>query len=114
MLARKNLELERGRDAVFEIPLGQPGSSMDISAENSVQVDVYRLGAFEDEAPVFSCTESNGRIAKVTTTGETVTFRWKVPKEVSATLLRGDYFWRETDMSGGLETESIGGVLTVT
>lgn len=113
MLSRVNLELKRGEDGVFEIPLSSSSGSMDISAADAVRVDVFRLGALQAEAPLVECMEANGRIERVTSSGAVVTFRFFIPAAVSASLPVGDYEWRETDLIGGLKTESIGGVLTV-
>lgn len=114
MLVNMNLEMERGKDGVFEVPLSQGSESLDISGPDAVRVDVFRLGALQDEAAVVECTEANGRIEKVVTSGTEVKFKFLIPKAVSSTLPAGDYRWKERDVIDGLETETIGGVLTVT
>lgn len=112
MITRMNLELSRGEAGVFEIPLTSD-VSIDISAADAVRVDVFRLGRLQDEAAVVECTVANGRIEKVTSSGLTVTFRFLIPASVSADLDKGDYEWIETDVIGGIKTETVGGVLTV-
>ncbi len=112
MLTRMNLELARGEAGAFLIPIVSD-VALDISAAGAVRVDLFRLGALADEAAVVQCSDDNARIERVVSSGTTVSFRFLIPADVSAALDKGDYDWRETDVIGGLKTETIGGVLTV-
>lgn len=114
MIYKQNLQLKKGQDGVFEIPLSfLDGRALDISAPNSVRVDVYSMGAYEGDAPVLSIDENSGSIQKVTETGAVVVFRFRITASQSAAMAVGDYRWVEIDLDGGLKTATIGGVLTV-
>lgn len=112
MINRVNLRCERGKAAAFAVSLTD-GVAMDISADAAVRVEVYRLGALMDEAALVSCTEANGRIFKVTESGTTVAFQFKLEAADTAALAAGDYEWVATDTQNGLATESVGGVLHI-
>lgn len=114
MITRINFSVAQGADLSAEVSVTASSGTIDWSDAGAVQVEVYRVGAFEDEAPLFTLLESASEIERTTPgPAATVAFRFLVSEERTAEMIKGDYEWRCVDTSGELTTESAGGVLTI-